>query len=188
MLNRWLVTACVLATSVSLAEASPKEHHPSRFGVTMDVGAPDGGVASLVYRPVRPLRVHAGVGHNLVSTGLRAGVTLVPFKTWATPTLSLDYGRYFEGDANGLARMLSGDDSYSSPLLERVGYDYANAHLGLELGNGRVTFYLHAGASRITSDVQRSEVMTSETSSVTVGDAHMTLWTVSGRMGLLFYL
>ena len=154
------------------------------FGVTADVGVPDGANAALVYRPIRALRVHAGVGHNYVSRGVRGGITLVPLASVVTPTLSVDYGRYFTGDANPLARMITGDDTFQSSALEEVGYDYANAHVGLEVGRTRATFYVHAGASRITGDVRGLE-----SESVTFSqDPKLTMRTVSARVGLIIYV
>jgi len=151
-----------------------------------DVGAPDGANASIVYRPVRALRVHGGVGHNYVSRGVRGGITLVPFATRVTPTVSFDYGRYFEGDANPLVRVLSGDPMFSSSQLDSVGYDYANVHVGVEVGRKWFTFYVHAGMSRITSDLQN---LTSESSTVTFSeDPTLTMWTISARLGFIFYL
>ena len=141
-----------IASSVAQAEAELRKS--ARVGVMADVGLPDGAMASLVYRPISALRVHAGIGHNYVSKGVRGGLTFVPFRTWLTPTLSVDYGRYFEGDANPLARMLSGDASYSSPYLEHVGYDYANGHIGIQFGRERATFYIAGGVTRVTSDVR----------------------------------
>lgn len=178
-----LVVGTLVTTTTTFVHASP------RLGVMADVGAPDGAVASLVYRPIQALQFHAGVGYNLVSNGMRAGVTLVPLGTWATPTLSLDYGRYAEGDANRLVRMVSGDGSYSSSLLERVGYDYANGHVGIQLGRARATFYLRAGVSRITSELHGLDAMasSSDDASVSVGDSRMTIWTLSARTGFVLY-
>ena len=157
-----------------------------RFGVTADVGVPDGANAAVVYRPLRTLRVHGGVGHNYVSRGVRAGLTLIPLRSVVTPTLSVDYGRYFEGDANPLARKVMGDPEYHSSLLEDVGYDYANAHVGLEVGRTRFTFFFHAGVSRVTGNLRGlagddPDVMFTQ-------DPRMTMWTASARLGFVLYL
>src|SRR5438105_2350281 len=48
-------------------------------GVMMDAGAPDGANASLVFRPLSWLRAHGGGGYNMISKGIRAGATLLPF-------------------------------------------------------------------------------------------------------------
>src|SRR5262252_2974445 len=80
-----------------------------------------------------------------------AGASLLPFG-WG-PSLTVEGGHYFDGDANGLVRKFAGSGYQSSAVLERVGYDYANAHLGLDLGFRRVTFFVHAGMSFIRASV-----------------------------------
>ncbi|MEZ4361859.1 MAG: hypothetical protein R3B48_16840 [Kofleriaceae bacterium] len=186
-------TALALALA-ALAAPPIASASPWQLGVAADVGVPDGGTASLTISPMRLLRLEGGLSHNLVSRGWRAGLALVPLRTWATPVLSLDYGRYAEGDANELARRASGDPLLSSSVLERVGYDYANAHVGLELGRRWCTFYLQAGASRVTTVVhglnaELREVSTDPSTQVTfTTDPRVTVWAVSARAGLRFYL
>lgn len=180
-----MVVAAALA-GTGLAAADPA------IGVMADVGVPDGGTASLVYRPIAPVRLSAGVSHNLVGPGVRGGITLIPLSSWITPTLSASYGRFVERDANPTARRVSGDPMLSSPALERVGYDYADAHLGLELGRQRVTFFLHAGVTRISGQVRNlGQLGGDEPSDVTVTftqDPAVTVTTVSARLGLILYL
>jgi hypothetical protein len=163
-----------------------------RIGAMVDVGAPDGASVSVVYRPLRPLRAYAGLSHNLISLGERVGVTLTP-GWWASPTLSLEYGRFAEGNANPLARAASGDDTFHSAVLDRVGYSYANARLGLELGRKWFTFYLHAGMSRINGRVHNlsAETMSESSGTTTVSfsrDPDVRLWTASASLGFIVYL
>jgi hypothetical protein len=174
----------------SIAKRRKSDDDLTRIGLGTDVGVPDGATASLVVRPVRALRLHVGGGHNYVSPGVRAGITLVPLSWWFSPTLSLDVGRYFEGDANPLARMISGDSSFSAKVLERVGYDYVNAHAGLEFGRKRFTFYIHAGMSHVTTQVHELSVMSEDTGAGVsfVDDPRIDLWTVSARVGLILYV
>jgi hypothetical protein len=158
-----------------------------RFGVMADAGVPDGATASLVFRPIRMVRLHAGGGYNMVSTGVRAGVSVVPLSSWVSPTVTVDVGRYAEGDANPLARTLSGDSTVSSPMLERVGYDYLNAHVGLELGRTWATFYLHAGMSRVSGQIRGLEEAAE--GDVTISeDPNVTMWAPSARIGLIVYV
>lgn len=178
-----------VAVVVVLALAA-SAHAGPRLGVMADVGAPDGANLSLVVHPVRPLRLEAGGGHNAVSPCVRGGAALVPFARGVTPTLSVDVGRCFEGDANPLARMVMGDPAYSSRALERVGYDYAAARVGLELGGARVRFFLDAGVTRVRGDVHGAST-TDEMSGATVtftSDPTVTLTTVSARLGLIVYV
>jgi hypothetical protein len=162
-------------------------------GVMTDVGVPDGGTASLVVRPMRALRVEGGIAHDLVGPGVRGSITWIPFGTWATPVLSVGYGRFFEHDANGIVQKISGDPTLSSPLLDKVGYDFANARIGLELGKKYFTFFIHAGVSRVTGTVHNLDQVTAgETAdsmvSVTTTDPKITLWGVSAKLGFIFYV
>lgn len=177
MLTR-LVLAMLLWSSTAIAGPG--------IGVMADVGVPDGATASLAVRPVRSITVHAGVGHNYVSRGVRAGVTVAPFASSVIrPTLSVDYGRYAEGDANPIVRMVSGDASYYNATLERLGYDFANAHVGFEIGH-RFMFYVRAGASRMTGAVHG---LAADSESITfTQEPRATLWTVSARLGFALYL
>lgn len=180
----------LFSTTLALALCVGASVAAADVGVMADVGAPDGATASIVYRPLDAVRLHAGVGHNLVSTGQRVGVTLVPFRSWVTPTLSVDYGRYPEGDARPVVRSVVGDGMAVASLFERVGYAYANGHVGLELGGTRATLYVNVGVSRVAGDLGGGgSVMTSdEDVTVTFGDSHVTMWTVSGRLGVILYL
>ena len=164
-----------------------------RIGAMADLGFPDGATVSLVYRPIRAIRAHAGISHNAISLGERFGVTIAPFSWWATPTLSVEYGHYADGNANPLVRMATGDATLDSKVLDRVGYRYANARVGLELGRKWFTFYLHAGVSRITGTVHNisSETMTGNEGTTTVTfskDPSVKLWGPSARIGFVVYL
>jgi hypothetical protein len=181
-MRRSVVVSIVLGARIAAAEPPP----PS-FGVMADVGLPDGATASLVYRPVNAVRFHAGLGYNLVSPGVRAGLTLVPFKAWLNPTLTVDVGHFTDGDANPLARRISGDPTFSSAVLDRVGYDYANAHLGLEFGRKWFTFYVHAGMSRVTGSVHELSAVTSMSTVTFTTDPNVTVWSVSARAGFIVY-
>jgi hypothetical protein len=171
---------------LALALAAPSAVADPRFGVMADVGVPDGANAAVVVRPIRAIRLHGGVSHNYVSSGVRGGITLAPFGSAIQPILAADYGRFFKGDANPLARMISGDPTFQNDALSEVGYDYVNLHGGLEFGRKWFTFYLHAGMSRVTSDLKG---LSSQSASVTFSqDPRLNMWTPSARLGFVFYL
>jgi hypothetical protein len=184
------VSATVAGVPVLTPKALP------RFGVMADAGLPDGANASLVFRPLSWLRGHAGGGSNMISKGVRAGVTLLPFGSG--PSATLEAGHYFDGDANGLARKFAGS-SFQSALLERVGYDYANAHLGLDFGSRRATFYIHGGMSYVRARIHNVDsVLAAEavangadsgTTEVSVKqDPIVRAWFPSVKLGLIVYL
>jgi hypothetical protein len=140
--------------STGMEDAPPAEDvekKPRQFGVMFDLGVPDGTVLSFVYRPVRVARFHAGLGYNGVSPGLRIGAALLPFG-WG-PSLSADYGHYFEGDANGLAEMFAGSTGEEGVLLEKVGYDYVNLRAGMEFGGDRFTFFFRGGFTWVRTTI-----------------------------------
>jgi hypothetical protein len=170
-----------------LAVASaPASADVPRFGVMADVGVPDGANASIVVRPIRSVRFAGGMSHNYVSKGVRGGITFAPFGSAVQPILAFDYGHYFEGDANPLARMITGDATFQNDALSDVGYDYANLHAGLEFGRKWFTFYLHAGMSRVTGDLRN---LSTQSDSITFSqDPNVTMWTPSARLGFVFYL
>ncbi|MGN6104669.1 MAG: hypothetical protein ACTHU0_06175 [Kofleriaceae bacterium] len=189
--RRLLFVVALVAAAAPAAEASPDASMPS-IAAMADVGLPDGATASLVYRPVRPIQLHGGVGHNAVGYGVRGGITLVPFASWCSPTLSVDVGRYFDGDAHPLARRLSGDPELSSPILDEVGYDYANAHVGLQFGQRRASFYLRAGVSRVVTHLrnldQVSDAMSPSSTSIHLSsDPTVEVTSVSARIGLVVF-
>ncbi len=140
------------------AEGSPDK--PRMFGAMFDLGVPDGSMLSFVYRPLNIARFHAGAGYNGVSPGLRIGGALLPFG--AGPSLSLDYGHYFEGDANGLAGLVAGPTEEGSVLLERVGYDFVSLRAGLELGGDRFTFFARGGVSWLRTTIHEFDALLDE--------------------------
>jgi hypothetical protein len=121
------------------------------LGIQLDAGVPDGAQAALVLRPWRALRFTVGGGYNVISKGVRGGLSLLPFGRG--PSLTVEAGRFFEGDANAAARKYMGDFQ-DIAVLQRVGYDFANAHLGLDFGYKRVTFFIHGGMSYLRGKVR----------------------------------
>ncbi len=183
-------TASAQPSLTALGEQSADES--GTVGVMTDVGVPDGATASLVVRPTRALRFEAGLAHNYISPGYRASVTYIPFASWATPVLSIGYGTFLERDANSVAKQI--DPTFTSPVLEKVGYDFANARVGLELGKKYFTFFIHAGVSRVTGTVHNlDQVVAAQTASdstitVTSTDPKVTLWGASANLGFIFYV
>ena len=112
---------------------------------------PDGTNLSFVYRPISIARVHAGLGYNGVSPGLRIGGELLPLG-WG-PSLGIAYGHYFEGDANGLAGMFGDPGEEGSKLLENVGYSYFALRAGMEFGGDRFTFFARGGVCWLSTTI-----------------------------------
>lgn len=185
---RALIVAAAAAAGPAAARAAPAP----RLGAMADVGVPDGATASLVVRPWRALRLHAGGGYNGIRAGARAGATLTPLPTWISPTLSLDGGRFREGDANPLARRITGDPTLHSAALERVGYTFTSAQLGLALGQRWATLYVQVGVSRVTGALHHLDTVARSGGaswSLTLSeDPRAVVWSISARLGLVVYL
>lgn len=140
------------ATAAKTAPA-PEPAAPSLpvLGIQIDAGVPDGAQAALVLRPWKAVRFSLGGGYNMISKGVRGGLSILPFGRG--PSLSVEAGRFFEGDANAAARKyMSGFEDIA--VLQRVGYDFANAHLGLDFGYQRVTFFIHGGMSYLRGKIR----------------------------------
>ena len=187
LFNGLVCSGVLLAASAAAADPM--------FGVATDVGVPDGAMASLVVRPTGLLRAHVGAGYNMISPGYRAGVTITPLPFWFTPTASISYGKYQEGDANPLARMVSGDQTYANASLEKVGYTFADGYLGLQFGRERVAFSIEAGYSRIEGKVRNLDQMSSDsgdgasnTTLTVTQDPNVVVWSVSARIGLTVFV
>jgi hypothetical protein len=185
--------------SETLAAETKAPRTPPRLppiGLMADAGVPDGINGSLVYRPKSWLRTHLGGGYNFISKGVRGGVALLPFG--GGPSVTLEAGHYFQGNANSLMSKFAGAGYKPSGLLERVGYDYANFHLGLDFGSRRVTFYLHGGMSYVRASVHNvGSALAAEASAAGLGsgtevtvkqDPIVRAWSPSAKLGLIVYL
>jgi hypothetical protein len=160
----------------SLDERAPTDGQSSeksrRFGAMFDLGVPDGTMLSFVFRPVEIARFHAGAGYNGISPGLRIGAALLPLGSG--PSLSLDYGHYFEGDANGLIGLLAAADE-DNALLERVGYDYVSLRAGMELGGDRFTFFARGGISWVRTTIHEFATLIEPSTASTNGRTTITV-------------
>lgn len=162
------------------------------LGLMLGAGVPDGATASATYRPFSWVRGEVGMAYNMISKGVRAGVSVLPFG--AGPSATLEVGHYFDGNANGIARSFAGSSFQDSAILQRVGYDFANAHLGLDFGSRRVVFFLHGGMSYIHARIHNvnDDVPGSTASGGTTvtfnQDPTVRVVTPSAKLGFIFYI
>jgi hypothetical protein len=173
--------------------AKPVARPLPKLGLGVDAGFPDGAALSGVYRPFSWLRAELGGSYNMISKGVRGGLTLVPFGMG--PSATLEAGHYFDGNANGIASKFTGGGHSDNAILQRVGYDYANAHLGLDFGVRRVVFFIHGGMSYIRASVHNinSEIPSGMGSAggTTVSfnqDPIVRVITPSVKLGFVFYI
>ncbi|HVZ73217.1 MAG TPA: hypothetical protein VHJ20_12640 [Polyangia bacterium] len=217
-LSRTLALAASLMASASIAKAADgnevvetvttpettpaPDATPSLpwLGLMADAGIPDGMQGSIVLRPWRWLRTSVGGGYNMISKGVRGGLSILPFGRG--PSATIEAGRFFDGDANQTARKYFAgynDNNPFAPALERVGYDYANLHLGLDFGYKRVTFYIHGGMSYVRGQIHNVNQVANSNPSINgvdmnglevkfVGDPTYKVIGPSAKLGLIVYL
>ena len=152
------------------------------IGLILDAGVPDGANLGLVARPFSWLRLHAGGSYNLVSAGVRGGVSYVPFNYWIVPTLTVEGGHFFDGNARSSIKAIAGLDVEYAP--EKVSYTYANGHLGLEFGGDWYTIFLRGGMSFVHASVRppsQDDVRFEE-------DVTITAWAPSAKLGFIVYV
>jgi hypothetical protein len=178
--------------SPDTAQELPPEPSPPKLpwlGASVFVGAPDGAGVAVVVRPWRWLRVEAGALHNLVSPGVYGGVSGLLLPGWLTPSLTLEGGYYFPGNANGVVQLVR--PSFQSHFLDSVQYNFINAHLGLELGSPRrFTFFVHGGFTHVNaSDNSFTAGLAQNTNMNWSGTAATaSLNAVSGKLGFILYV
>ncbi len=155
--------APIVAPAEGLAPA-PLKH----VGLLLDGGFPEGGAASLVFRPASQVRFWAGPAWNYIGFGVQGGMMLVPWQMGISPLVSVEVGRCFDADATFLAKGSGGVPTEIEPLLKHVGYDYAAAHVGFEVGtkNG-FGMSLRAGLAYV-SLVAKGTATTTDSGSGTV--------------------
>ncbi len=111
-------------------------------------------------------------------------MTLAPLGGFITPTLQVDAGRYFAGDGNAAYARLS--DTPRQAVPEQLGYDFATAHAGLELGSDLVRFHVQGGLSYVRANW--TEAGTSADGDVsTMTDLEVRAVGASARLGFLIY-
>lgn len=172
-----------------------RKKSPTHWGLTIDGGFPDAAGIGLVYRPWYWLRLEAaGTTTVYASHGYRAGVSLVPFNFPITPALTLNYGRALEANWNNLYAKFATPDPDLEPVLRKFGYQYVDAHLGLEIGAPRrFVFFLRAGLTQLWTQVHgltpaAEAQITDASTSVTISDTKITMRVPSVKLGFLLYL
>jgi len=140
--------APVLAAESSVHSSWYSLYEGRRFGLLMDAGVPTGAGLAAMFRPWRLLRLEGGLNYDYVSFGLRGGLTFIPVEWAVTPTVHVEGGHFFEGNASSFT-----SDASAKILLGHVPEDYLSASLGLEFGaQQRFVFFLRLGLSWIWSE------------------------------------
>lgn len=173
----------------------PNSVHKRVLGAVMDVGFPDGLMAGIAGRPWSFARAQTAVGTNGISLGVRGGVAL-RMPTTISPSLAVEAGYYFEGNANAMASKVAGSGYQGSPIASAIGYQFVNLHAGVEFGNSAASFFLQGGISCIHARLHHvGDALGNshdEVSGATVisfgSDPRVTAWMPSVKFGFLLYL
>ncbi len=197
-----IAAAVALLISTSLAQATaelpppppPPDEVPAaapglpRFGLAVDAGAPEGVVASALYRPFPALRIFAGPSWNYSALGFHAGATVVPWRFALTPTLSVEGGRYFSSDLSWLARDSRGVPAALEPLLRDVSYAYGSLHAGLEVGSpSGLALSVSAGLSYLSVRSRGTATTTAGGARVELSDPRIRAVLPSVKLGLQYW-
>ncbi|RYZ35303.1 MAG: hypothetical protein EOO71_35925 [Myxococcaceae bacterium] len=151
-----IITAvcAVLAAHTAIAQTQElrrRTSDPERlapFGLMLDAGMPEGAGLSAVFRPSPHVRLHIGGAHNGLRAAARLGLTLLPLRGTFSPSLSLELGHAQAASTETLNRRLADRTLLPASSMERVGYSYASAHLGLEFNaTRRLSFFVRGGMS-----------------------------------------
>ena len=119
----------------------------TRFGMGLDVGAPAGAGLVGIFRPWKCLRANAGLAYDVVGFGIRGGLSFVPWHWAVSPSLNLDFGHFFSGDAS---MFVSNPTPTQKSLLKQATFDFISPQIGLEFGSQRrFAFYVRGGVTYI---------------------------------------
>lgn len=170
----------------------PRQAEGARLGLRLEVGAPEGATVALLLRPTPAFRLWAGPSWNVVGWGLQGGIALVPWQLAVAPVLSAELGHYFDADLTPFVNTSSGAPAEVEPLLRSVGYTYAAAHLGVEIGSQRgLAFTVQGGLAYIVGRSGGSAGTTQgaggTTTRITFRDPRLRATAPSVKLGLQYF-
>jgi hypothetical protein len=185
------------AASASAPPAAPLSAPIGRkhdvLGLQLDLGVPDIGGVSLLYRPLKWMRFEGGMLYNTAGYGVRGGVSVLPYFPIA-PSLTLEAGHYFDSNVYARVSQYTTVNDDLRPLLEKVGYTFVNAQVGLELGHPNVfVFFVRAGVSKVWLSVHNAAAAASSSSSsasgkvVVMEDPTVRLGIPNVKLGFMIY-
>jgi hypothetical protein len=156
----------------------------SSFGLSVDGAIPSGAAVGMVLRPVQPLSVGVAATTHGAGAGGRVDVNLrAPFNV--APAVNVEAGWYPTAKvANGTWMGLP--DLHP---VERVGYRYGSARVGLDFGRSWAVVNVQAGVTYLVGNVNGG-VLESEDAGLTLRWDPVTVraWVPSARVGIVFWL
>jgi hypothetical protein len=159
------------------------------LGVQLTAGAPQGFGAAAVIRPLPWLRGSFGFAHNVLGPGIQGSLTAIPFRWSVAPSLTLEAGKFFETDVS---------DDFSGtfpeafdPALQKFGYEFYSAQLGLEFGSQRsFSFFVRGGLAWVRSglDDVRNYRPSGSNTTVDVSGLKLRATVPTVNLGFLLYV
>jgi hypothetical protein len=138
-----------------------------RLGVGLGAGVPEFAALTVLYRPLRFLRLGAGPTWNYYGWGGHVGLSVVPGNWWITPVLAFEAGHYLRTSYSGAVRGSSQTADDLRQLLARTDYSYTAVDLGLELGSPRgFSVSLRTGLAFVWVDARGTSTRRSDNGSV----------------------
>lgn len=161
-----------IITNFSIAANAQNKY----VGMQFDTGIPDGMALGINIKPnVKWLHMNLSGTYNILSPGVRGGITLDPLKFPIAPTFTLEGGHYFEGKI---------------PSKEiKISYNYFNLQPGLEFGN-RDSFrvFFRGGVSWINMNISNLSSALESNSDTIIGDASIKMKIVpTAKLGFLIF-
>jgi hypothetical protein len=185
VLARPATAAPAFGTNGSVAEDDEDAPRPlPTVGLMFDVGTLDGAMLSLVYRPAPWVRLNGGVGTNSASAGFRVGAIAVPFSSWQA--ISIEGGRFVEGDVNGIVRAVSGYEG--SRALERFDYNFLNLQLGAEVERSDLLFFARAGLGLLWTTLPVEQAAAESATDVVDSDGSVHVFMPTLKLGFVGFL
>ncbi len=175
-----------LAGLTTVAATSTARADGGRIGMMVDAGVPSGMSGAVAVRPTRWLRLHLGVGHNMVGPGVRGGFALRPPRGSVVPYVSIEAGQFARTDAGWLGGAVGVESERAS--LRELGYRYGAGHAGLEIAGDDATLYLELGASAIEGSLYFRDLTEEDGVQMDVRtESPLAFWTLSGRAGVMVW-
>ena len=158
------------------------------FGVSSDVGMPDGLNVGLVVAPADWLRLGASVGTNSASLDYRGGLSLIPMG-WG-PSFSAEVGHCNTAATTSIIRYFFSVPSWVQPYVQQLGYTYFNVHVGFDYRFKGLTLFIHGGYTYLMGTVHAPDLIVVDSKTNTTvsiaQDGNVHAHTLSAKVGLIY--
>lgn len=168
-----LIIFLLLVSNISYADSLHKN-----FGVLVDFGIPSGINVGLSYKLLNWANVNLTASHNLMSLGVRGGLTINPLDSIISPIVSIDTGGFWTGNLSFIKN------------APEISYIYVNLYFGLNIGNkDKFSFFILGGPSYITANVYSIDQIIKADSSLKISSLNVSGFAFpSAKLGInLFF-